>query len=463
MSQAITLLLSRDESLRETVDSVVQTIENLCLETGPDLSWAESVLEQDHVALVLAHVHCEEDIAATASLVQAISQAGQPISTIAICDEDRGQWKLSLLQQGVADFLVRPLDLSRLEFLIQDRTLRARFSLRQQAQVSDAPSPGAQALGPNGDFLYDPREMASMIEDVQTVAPQDTTILITGETGTGKTQLARLIHDLSNRKSNPFQTVHCGAMPPTLMESEMFGHVRGAFTGADRDRQGKFAEAKQGTIFFDDVDNLPLQCQIKLLRALEEKVFEPIGSNEMLPVEARIIAASNKDLPQLVADKEFREDLFYRLNVVEFHLAPLRERPGLLPVLSRKFVQSYAEKNGRDVTEISAEAMLALKRHSWKGNIRELRNVIERAVALARGNVIQLSDLPMEMREEYESPSSMSALSASPTLNQTRDLAERDRILQALEANGHNKKKTASELGISRPTLYKKLKQYGLD
>jgi DNA-binding NtrC family response regulator len=274
-----------------------------------------------------------------------------------------------------------------------------------------------------------------------------------------------LIHNLSNRSQQPFLTVNCGALAASVIESELFGHIKGAFTGADRDRVGKFAEVGRGTLLLDEIDALPLTLQPKLLRVVEERVFEPIGSNRSLPMPARLIVASNRALDQEVSAGRFRSDLYYRLHVVGFYLQPLRERREIIPALVQKFVHEYARTNGRPVRGITPEARRALAEHHWPGNIRELRNVIECAVALCPTEEIQLEDLPEALQGLVASPVSPSQTAAvlpGSTLDEVKQGAELTRILDALKKNNNNRLRAAADLGISRMTLYKKLHKYGL-
>jgi DNA-binding NtrC family response regulator len=236
--------------------------------------------------------------------------------------------------------------------------------------------------------------MKDLMEQVHSLAPLDTTLMLAGETGTGKTRLARLIHELSPRRGHPFHVINCGALAVNLAESEMFGHTRGAFTGADRNRKGKFAEAGSGTLLLDDIDALPLTLQAKLLQAVEERVFAPVGSNQSLLVQARLIAASNRPLEEEIQAGRFRSDLYYRLSVVTLHLSPLREQTELIPHLAVDFLTMFARCGGRPIHRIAAPALRVLQSYRWPGNIRELRNVIERAVALCTGPEIGLDDLP---------------------------------------------------------------------
>ncbi len=340
----------------------------------------------------------------------------------------------------------------------------------------------AESEGPQGDpqrpaadhhahFDAFPPEIAELREQILRVAPQDTTVLLMGETGTGKTRLARLIHELSPRRNEPFLVVDCGSLSPSLIESEMFGHVKGAFTGADRERPGKFAAVGRGTLLLDEVNSLPLTLQTKLLRAVDDRTFEPVGSNRAQPLQARIIAISNASLEEEVAAGRFRADLYFRLNVVGFFLPPLRNRRLVVGPLSEKWLAEFAARNRPDVTGISPPAMRALQDYHWPGNIRELRNVIERAVALCPGPLVQMSDLPEPVRcaNSQPEPLAMSAVleapaasPRAPTLAQSREMAEIQQIKAVLAKHNNNRLRAASELGISRMGLYKKLHKYGL-
>jgi two-component system, NtrC family, response regulator HydG len=312
--------------------------------------------------------------------------------------------------------------------------------------------------------------MDLLAEMVRRVAAMSSTILLSGETGTGKTRMARLIHELSPRRSQPFLVVNCGALSASLIESEMFGHVKGAFTGADRDRVGKFAEVGYGTLFLDEIDSLPPDLQAKLLRAVEDRVFEAVGSNKTMEMQARLIVASNRDLAREVARGHFRDDLYYRLNVVGFTLPPLRERPEVIAGLASRFLEQFAAECGRRLRGFSPAAMFCLETHSWPGNIRELRNVIERAVVLGAGDQIGTEDLPASTRgdrpPEIESRVNPLFEQVSAPTNQTlvaiREVAEHERILEALAKNSNNRRRASCDLGISRMTLYKKMHKYGL-
>lgn len=465
MASSTALLIARDDDLRSTLQRVVEKIPNLCLTAVSQIGEAEEVWERDAVVLVLIHLNPDTSAEAVLSFIRQVALMKRPVPTIVIagaCTENQAsRW----IHQGAAGYLSCPLDPDRTSYFMDALTIWARYPA-----LPACPAAGLAAGAEEDErfLLYLPSgAMGRLMKQVRLVAPQDTTLLLMGETGTGKTRLARLIHDLSGRREEPFLLVNCGVLAGNLIESEMFGHVKGAFTGAERDRAGKFAQVGRGTLLLDEIDALPVQLQVKLLRAVEERVFEPVGSNRSSPVLARIIAASNRSLDQEVRAGRFREDLYYRLNVVGFSLPALRERASEIPRMVHTFIREFAGRNGRLIAGIAEDALKALEAYRWPGNIRELRNVIERAAALCPGTVIQMEDLPEAIRSGpspgADGPEHLVPGNGSwSPLDRAKWKAEVLQITEALERHCDNRLRAAAELGISRRTFYKKLHRYGL-
>jgi DNA-binding NtrC family response regulator len=457
MNNTTILLITNDNRLAASVEGSLSFLADVRLLAAASCAEALSALHELEVALVIVHVPTRLDADATASLLQHLAGGRRAVPTLILCEAELVDEGLKLLRLGAADCLMRPLDLSRLGYLADVLTLRRRMAYRPKAEP---------CLGENAGFIYQPDgPLGRVMEQVRRVAPLETSVLIQGETGTGKTRLAHLIHELSPRRKHPFLIIDCGALSANLIESELFGHVRGAFTGAERDRAGKFAAAGEGTVLLDDIDALPLELQPRLLRALEQRVFEPVGANARQPLRARVIAASNRALDDEAQAGRFRKDLYYRLGVMVFYMPPFRENRALVPALVRHFVEEYAARDKRPVQGVTAPALRALAAHAWPGNVRELRNVIERAVALCSGAWINLEDLPVPLQRLAAPAAAAPALPEQiPTLTlaECKQEAEEHVIREVLSRNNNNKFRTAAELGISRMTLYKKLHQYGL-
>lgn len=312
------------------------------------------------------------------------------------------------------------------------------------------------------DIVGQSAALKAILKQVETVAPTDSTVLINGETGTGKELVARAIHALSSRRQATFVKLNCAAIPMGLLESEMFGHERGAFTGAIAQRIGRFELAHKGTVFLDEVGEIPLELQTKLLRVLQEREFERLGSSRTIQTDARVIAATNRDLEQMVQDHQFRSDLYYRLNVFPITVPPLRERPGDIPLLVRYFVQQFARRMNKRVTTIASQDMAALARYGWPGNIRELQNLVERAVILSSGSTLAI---PVHELEKAAAASVAAAAAASPDV-MTLESAEREAILRALRQSGGRvggPQGAAAALGMKRTTLQARMRKLGID
>jgi two-component system response regulator HydG len=356
---------------------------------------------------------------------------------------------VAALKQGAHDYLTKPLDFDKLRLTIERSMEHTR--LREENRVLRAQLSGAQA----GRIIGRSPAMQRLMETVAQVAPSEATVLISGESGTGKEVIAGALHAESARHAGPFVSLNCAAITETLLESELFGHERGAFTGAERRREGRFHQADGGTLFLDEVSEMPLAMQVKLLRVLQEREFTRVGGDALLRVDVRVIAATNRHLPELIADRRFREDLYYRLNVVALRVPPLRERREDIPLLAQHFLQRFAEKNHKAVTGFSPQAMDRLIRGEWPGNVRELMNAVERAIVLARADYLTEDDFPA-IGPTVACP--------APAEGSGRPLSEveKDVILATLAAAGGNKSEAARRLGITRRTLHKKLKGYGV-
>jgi PAS domain S-box-containing protein len=309
-----------------------------------------------------------------------------------------------------------------------------------------------------GDIISKNHLIHDIFNILPNVAESDSSVLIQGASGTGKELFAKAIHHLSRRKDKPFIKVNCGALPDTLLESELFGYVKGAFTDAKKDKPGRFAIANGGTIFLDEVGDMSPALQVKLLRVLQEKEYEPLGSNSPRKTDVRIIAATNKDLSRLVNEGKFRDDLFYRLNVVKIELPPLSQRREDIPLLIDAFIQKFNAKMGKQITGLSDQAFRLLLKYDFPGNVRELENIIEHAFVLCDGNKIDVDCLPKEVIMKEEKKDSTTPLEEPPPFKK----AEAEIVKKILEKNKGNRIKTAHELGISRATLWRKIKRYGL-
>lgn len=350
------------------------------------------------------------------------------------------------MKEGAYDYLSKPIDPDKLSILIRNAVNQRRL-IAENIQLKQK----VEELSLQDEIVGESPQIKKILEMIDTVAKTDATVMIRGESGTGKELVAQAIHGKSIRRYFPIISINCGAFPEGLLESELFGHEKGAFTGAQYKRKGKLEMANGGTLFFDEIGNITAKMQMDLLRVIETKQFTPLGSNKVINVDFRIIAATNSDLEKKVAEKEFREDLYYRLNVFSIQIPPLRERTADIPLIARYFLEKYARSMNKDVTDISPEAMKMLVQYNWPGNIRELRNTIERAlVVVGEKNRIEPEDLNLLF------------LSKSNPPGDSLEEIEKAHVQRILEQSDWNISRSAEILKIDRVTLYNKIKKYGL-
>lgn len=359
---------------------------------------------------------------------------------------------IEAIREGAFDLLEKPLDSRRLRILLE-RAQEKKDTLQQVASLRHRLEKGEER-----GFIGRSPAMQKVFSLIEKVAPSKASVVITGESGTGKEMVARAVHNLSPRREKPFVAINCSAIPATLMESEIFGHEKGAFTGADQRRLGCFELADGGTIFLDEVGELPVELQSKFLRVLEEEKLRRLGGKSELSVDVRVICATNRDLKQQIDLGHFREDLYFRLNVFHLHLPPLKDRAEDVSILAQHFVEKFAAEAGKKIEGVEGEALEALGGYSWPGNIRELRNAMERAVILCDGELIGSTELPVEIAGA-PSEGMIVKLAMGMPLREV----EKEYILRSLRRNGGNKARTADALGISEKTLYNKLNRYAAD
>jgi DNA-binding NtrC family response regulator len=386
-------------------------------------------------------------------LLEVVRDMDSAIAVILLTAQGTVESAVEAIRNGAYDYLTKPVDPQRLRILL-DKAAERQHALREvralRRQLRDR--------GAFGGMIGASPEMRKIYQVVEQAAPTTASVLITGESGTGKELVAQTIHALSPRGQMPYVPINCAAIPETLLESEIFGHEKGAFTGAMERRQGVFELADRGTIFLDEIAEMTPQTQVKLLRVLQERRFRRLGGRVETPVDVRVVAATNQDPLQAVRDNKLREDLFYRLNVFAIALPPLRDRKEDLPLLTQAFIAEFADRNGKAVKAISGEAMRKLEQYHWPGNVRELRNVIERATILAEGEFIELKHLPPLGVVPVAAVGSGMTLEAGITVEE----AERRLIVLTLEHTRDNKTRAAEILGISLKTLHNKLNRLGL-
>ena len=454
MSNAKLLLVDDDYQVLESMADWLRTQE-FEVDCARSVAEATKACEQTTYDLALVDVRLGEDDGFT-FLDQAIRR-WPSTQVLMMTGYGTGDMAVEAIRAGAFDFLTKPLIDEEL-LMALERAMSQRKVLDENSQLKAELD---KQFGMGNIVGQDPR-MLRVYEMIESVADTRATVLVTGESGTGKSMIARAIHRRSSRSKGPFVEVACGALPENLLESELFGHVAGAFTGATGDKTGKFLQADGGTIFLDEIGTASPAMQVKLLRVLQELSFEAVGGSKTYNVDVRVILATNEDLAKNVADGTFRQDLYYRINVINIELPSLRQRSSDVPLLAERFLQETLEDVGREVNGFSDDAVTCLQNYAWPGNVRELQNVVERAVLLGKGSVIEVGDLPLDLRTGAGMNTS-TKFTIGQTLKEALEGPERQIILQVLESNGWNRNATADTLGINRTTLYKKMKRLGLE
>ena len=451
-----TLLIVDDEkTTREGLRAALEDRYDVYL--ADDAKSASEFLEQQPVDVLLTDFRLPSEDGMKL-IVRAKSLSKPPIC-ILMTAYGSEELAVEAMKHGADDYIAK----GRLQ--IDELEMRIARALRQQNLEAENVALHQQLdsrFGMEGVVGESP-PMREVFEIVRQVAPTRATVMLLGESGTGKEMIAKVIHQLSPRARQPMVPVHCAALSPSLLESELFGHEKGAFTGAHERRIGRFEQAQGGTLFLDEIGEIDATLQIKLLRFLGERTFERVGSNKTLAADVRLIAATNKNLDEMVRAGTFREDLYFRLKVVEIVLPPLRERASDIPLLAQTFLREFAEENGKAGTGFTADAIEALQNYRWPGNVRELRTAIEHAVVLSRSDKITFRDLPASVRAPASLPPLANKVTAEPERKFNVADAEKQLIIRALQETSGNRSEAAKKLGMSRRTLYRKMAVYQLE
>jgi len=441
------LIVDDEEGIRDSLSSILSE-EGYRVESAPSAEQALERATRGDLEVVLLDVWLPGmDGLEALSRLQALPR---PPAVIMISGHGTIETAVRATKLGAFDFVEKPLTLQKIIVLVRNAVQQRRLEDENQLLRSE--------LGHRYQVVGDSVPMKALRQQIAVTAPTNGRVLIYGESGTGKELVARALHAASLRSKGPFVEVNCAAIPEELIESELFGHLKGSFTGASEDKIGKFQKADGGTLFLDEIGDMSLRTQSKVLRVLEEQRFEPVGSNQTARVDVRVIAATNKDLEKEISAGRFRQDLFYRLNVIPFFVPPLRDRKEDIPILARHFLNEFSSAYGKRTRELSDTAMEILIRYPWPGNVRELRNLVERLVIVCPQARIEPHHLPPELfRGVSESP-----LQPYGTLHEARSAYEREFILRKLQENRWNMTQTAAALGLERSHLYRKMKSLGI-
>ena len=449
----LTVLVVDDEkNIRDGLGRFLE-LEGYDVKTAEDGKAALDLLNKGHVDLILSDLKMPR--LSGEELLKAISTASPNIPVIILTGHGTIENAVAAMRDGAYDFLTKPVNLDRLSMLVKRALSNRGLALEHQALQDEEEK--MESKRKYSQLIGRSAPMQKVFDLISQVANTRASVLITGESGVGKELAADALHNLSDRNSGPFIKVHCAALTETLLESELFGHERGSFTGAIGQKKGRFELADGGTIFLDEIGEINPSVQVKLLRVLQERSFERVGGEKPVEVDVRLVAATNRDLKAEIAAGRFREDLFYRLNVVNITLPPLRERKDDIPLLAASFLAEVALENNKKIEGMDNKARMALYNYRWPGNVRELRNVIESSVVLCKGSIVTLEDLPPQVRTQDEGNYIRLDLGVN------MEEAEREIIRQTLNFQKGNKSRTAEVLGIGRKTLHRKIQEYGLE
>lgn len=439
------ILIVDDE--RDTRELMARALgETYNVTTAPDAEQAMAALDADpSIALMLSDIRMPG--ADGLALLKAAKRKYPQLICILLTAFGTIDQAVAAMRDGAEDFITKPIDLDQLDI----RVAKALRNVELTNKVAELRNQLDERFGLDNMIGSSPA-MKRVFDIVRRAAPSSATVLLQGPNGSGKDLVAHAIHNLSPRSNGPFVAVNCGAIPEGLIESELFGHEKGAFTGAVGQHAGSFESANHGTLFLDEIGELPLQMQVKLLRALENRSFTRVGGTQTVEVDIRVVAATNRDLKALVAGGRFREDLYFRLNVVEIDMPALKDRAADIPLLASRFIKDISEQNGGGVTGITPAAMKLLERYSWPGNVRELKNVVERMIVLSSGGMLDVEDVPDQLKASVAPV----PLSSTVTIGEN----EKAQILAVLKECADNRSEAARRLGISRRTIYRKLAEY---
>ena len=460
------ILIVDDEKPTREVMAKILSASYECL-LAPDAELAlKSLAENPEIALLITDYKMPGKNGI--ELIKAAKENNPSLSCILVTAFGEIELAVAAMKDGADDFLTKPItDIAQMELRVAKAL--EKYALSKKVEELQREIDVRKGID---TFTGDSPAMERIYKLIRQSAKANASVLIEGPSGTGKELVAKALHDLSPRASGPFIAVECAALSPTLIESELFGHEKGAFTGAEKLKIGKFEAASGGTLFLDEITEIDLATQVKLLRVLESRSLQRVGGNDDIKVDFRLVAATNRDLAKYVSEGKFREDLYYRLNVIDIKLPALKDRPGDIALLVSRFIKEFAKKNDIKISGINSDAMKALENYSWPGNVRQLRNVIERMVVLADGDRLTIADIPDEITKvEATAPTAATIApipatsNAAPTEKNANSLAdaEKNAILNALEKSGYNKTKAAERLGISRRTLHRKLKEWSIE